>query len=151
MEDLGLFYGHLVYFVAILVYVWYMLWVFVIFSPVLVRRKIWQPCRQGHAANLQKKQVFFLLCKTSTNQLQFCDSVRRCYVDCDICPVWFSLKSFTKPPAAVSTNRNIENSFFSSWQLQPGSLDTVFVTLRTRVSTVTIFYDCLLYFLIISI
>jgi hypothetical protein len=63
MEDLGLFYGHLVYFVAILVYVWYMLWVFVIFSPVLVRRKIWQPCRQGHAANLQKNKFFFFSAK----------------------------------------------------------------------------------------
>jgi hypothetical protein len=38
----GLFYGHLVYFVAF----WSILWLFTIFFPFwyVVPRKIWQPC-----------------------------------------------------------------------------------------------------------
>jgi hypothetical protein len=39
LEDVGKFYGHLVYFTAILVYfvaIWYSLWFFGLFFPVLV-------------------------------------------------------------------------------------------------------------------
>jgi hypothetical protein len=49
MEDVGLFYGHLVYFTAIwytyIVAIWYILWLFGIFTPFwyAVPRKIWQP------------------------------------------------------------------------------------------------------------
>jgi hypothetical protein len=38
MKDVGIFYGHLMYFTAI----WYILWQFGIFLPV-APRKIWQP------------------------------------------------------------------------------------------------------------
>jgi hypothetical protein len=43
MKIFGIFYGHLVYFVA----VWYILWLFGMFYPFwyVVPRKIWQPFR----------------------------------------------------------------------------------------------------------
>jgi hypothetical protein len=45
MEDVGIFYGHLVYFVVIL----YILWLFGIFLPFwyVVPRKVWQPCTKA--------------------------------------------------------------------------------------------------------
>jgi hypothetical protein len=39
MEDVGIFYGHLIYFLAI----WYIVWLFGLFWYI-VPRKIWQPC-----------------------------------------------------------------------------------------------------------
>jgi hypothetical protein len=57
MEDVGVFYGHLLYlFYGHLIYfmaIWYILLQFVIFSPVfvyIVQRKIWQPWSQSKAS-----------------------------------------------------------------------------------------------------
>jgi hypothetical protein len=50
MEEVVTFYDHLVYFTTIwyryFVAIWYILWSFGIFFPVLVR-KIWQPCTEA--------------------------------------------------------------------------------------------------------
>jgi hypothetical protein len=52
MEDVGTFYGHLVYLCILLMYSWYNLWPFAIYSMVIwsifpfwyvVPRTIWQP------------------------------------------------------------------------------------------------------------
>jgi hypothetical protein len=67
MENIGLFYGHMVYFIAI----WYIFWPFAILygylvyiSPFwyVVPQKIWQPCRRRR----QKEVVLSPACSVPT-------------------------------------------------------------------------------------
>jgi hypothetical protein len=62
MEDVGIFYGHLVYFTVI----WYTLWPFGIFYGYLVHlfpfwyvapRKIWQPCPTGEKRRITVPEI----------------------------------------------------------------------------------------------